>query len=165
MTDSKPKTKTALCSAVGVTRPTLDRYVSKGLDLDKYKDTDGFDVEGVRFEMVVLGYRPKADLDGLDATELEQLKRELEVRKLQQDIAHREVETELKTIKKDIENGQLVPLEDMQERDIARVLVVRNGLRALPRRLAQECQGLPVPEAEAIMERHMRNLCDQFAEM
>lgn len=77
----------------------------------------------------------------------------------------RERSAELRELKLALQRGELVPLEEIKSRDIARIAAVRSGLLTLPRRLAQELAGLTPAQLEAALTKQFRALLTRFSEM
>lgn len=72
---------------------------------------------------------------------------------------------ELSELRLQVERGNLVSVEAVKKRDLARIAVVKNGLLALPKAVAHEITGLGPKEIEAALARRVRELLHKFSRM
>ena len=72
-------------------------------------------------------------------------------------------ERERAELRQKIEAGEYIPLSEVKERDRARIAAVTSGLKTLPRRIAQECEGLTANQIEIKLREHFRDLRRKFA--
>ncbi len=62
-----------------------------------------------------------------------------------------------------VAEGKAILLEDVERERVARILEVRQALETLGARVVPQLQGLDVDEAIAIVDEHVRAICDRFA--
>lgn len=61
--------------------------------------------------------------------------------------------------------GELVHIDEIKARDIARIQMVKRGLQNLVKTLPPALQGMNMQEMESVIQNHTRNLLLQFSKM
>jgi phage terminase Nu1 subunit (DNA packaging protein) len=125
----------ALAEVIGVSRDTIDNYVSiHGMPkLDKGR----FNVyECVEWHRAHIYRNPNS-------------KSELEIERLRLDIEERRLDAEERA-------GKLLDRESVIKSVRSILLILRNTLNALPRKIATRCAGLTANEVESILSEHLR---------
>lgn len=59
--------------------------------------------------------------------------------------------------------GQLVEIEEVERGRVQRIMAVKKALLSLPRRLAPQVAGLDVRQAEAVIDKRIREIINDFA--
>lgn len=75
----------------------------------------------------------------------------------------KKVQAKLKALELAKAMGKLLPAEEVESREITRILVVKRALLAVPRTLAPQLVGLESREIEAVLMEKMRAVCTKFA--
>jgi phage terminase Nu1 subunit (DNA packaging protein) len=181
MATSGPRSYPELAQAIGRSVPTLHEYRRRGCPVRK---VDGvYPVEAIA-EWIRRNIRTKAgrprvrgprrkkpgqpaaagpDEDGqAQAGQEDEDYEELYIRER---ALKTQAQREREQLKHQIESGQYIPLEEVRKRDIERISVVKSGLLALPRRLAQELMGLTATQIEVLLRTRFRELLERFAAM
>jgi hypothetical protein len=157
VTKTLVRSQREVAEALGVTRKTICEWLGEGAP---GKDRGGYyDVERIhewRREKTKRGGTRDDNGTGVIST-AERLKR------AQAD--EREHKAKLAALELKIRLGQYVALDEIEKRDVERIKVVKTGLLSLPRRLAQEMEGLNANQREVMLKTRFRELLERFSRM
>jgi hypothetical protein len=81
------------------------------------------------------------------------------------EIEEKIAKAELAKLKLQMQKRELIPISEIKQRDVARIQMVKSGLFAMPRRLAQEMEGMSSVQREVVMRTRFRELLERFARM
>lgn len=59
--------------------------------------------------------------------------------------------------------GEVIPIEEVKKRDVARIAIVKRGLLAFADSLPQHLEGLSVREMKAVIQHRVRSLLERFS--
>lgn len=76
---------------------------------------------------------------------------------------YRKIQAQLKQIELDKAQGLLIPVEEVEDGRVARIMAVKRELLAVPRSLAPQLIGLEAREIEAMLTEKMREICGRFS--
>jgi phage terminase Nu1 subunit (DNA packaging protein) len=157
--NGKTKTIREIAEKLGVNEVTVYKWKREGAPV--FKEDGYYSVDRIQ-EWCEENKRSKSDTHQVsDDDEIRRLKTEL----LRARVTEKQFAGEIKEIKVKYETGQLIEREEMHERDIQRIAVVKSRLLALPRRLAQDMVGLNANQMETMMKTRFREILEQFASM
>lgn len=139
-----------LAAAVGISRRQLIRLRHRGLP----GGTGRYDVTEIRQWLAARGGGDESDGNERTRLELERLRAEVSFRRRRAQLAKVALEEH---------RGELILLEDVERERVARILEVRQALETLGARVVPQLQGLEVDEQIAIVDEHVRAICDRFA--
>lgn len=77
----------------------------------------------------------------------------------------RETQAALAALRLKIERREFMAIEEVRERDLARIYMVKHGLLGLARSAAAAVPGLDQKEAEVVLMRQVRDLLTRFSKM
>jgi phage terminase Nu1 subunit (DNA packaging protein) len=138
-------------AAVGVNQRTLYEWIAQGCP---GKTTRGYDIEAIREwgqENKGLGEEEEGRGDHARLKKAQADKEELRVK--------------LTALELEIKDGQYLPLDEVKERDLARIAVVKRGLLSIPTAVAGRVVGLQQKEIEVILRKAVRDLLEKFSRM
>lgn len=162
------KTIGQLAQYVGKRTDTVRTYRDKhGAPVEKTKH--GYSVDALRIWMDKHGYtqhrhsqRPdEAEDNGNSGDEVFSTRDRL----LRAQALEREAKAELAALKVKVEHGEFLPKEDVRNRDVARIAMVRRGLLALVKQLPPRLVGMNVGEMEIVLKEQIRGLLTRFSQM
>lgn len=151
-----------LADAVGKAPHTLHTYHSvHGAPLQRTKR--GYSISAMRNWMEEHGYTPGARLGPPESTPGN--RPQARDRLLSAQAEERETRAELARLQLAAARGEFMPKTDVQERDRARIQVVKRGLFGLVKSLPPRLLGLKPAEMEVVIKEHVRELLTRFAQM
>jgi len=160
----------ALAACLGVSVSTVHGWIfEKGMPAKK--TAKGYDVEAARTwaTLNVRGRnsrRKASDEAHPDDTKDDDTVHDLKQSLLEEQVRNQRETADGKRLKNEIARGLWVSLEEVKRRDLERIAVVRGGLLALPRRLAQEIAGIQdTNQVEARIAQRVRELLERFSKM
>jgi ribosomal protein L29 len=136
------RTLPQLSRELGVASRTLRNWIGEGMPV---RDDRTYDIEAIRAWRAGRDSRRKS-------TEAEELDNEIRRARL------RNLDLEYKA-----RVGQLVPKEDIDRRDVARVIAVKRELLAIPRALAKPLEHLEARKIEAILKDKIHQVIRKFS--
>ncbi len=141
-------------AACGVGRGTLIDWINQGCP---GKQAGGYDIEAIRAWRAENKGEVRGVADNGETTDAARLK------KAQAD--EREAKAALAVLQLAIQRGELLPIIQIKERDLARIAAVKRGLLALPKAMATRLVGLPQKEIEVALRTAVNELLQRFARM
>ena len=144
----------ALAAAVGRDPSLIPTYKAKGAPITR--GPEGYAVEPLLAWMEENIRKPAtAETDEKKLSERQLLLRAQRV--------ERECKARLSQIEVAIRTGRLVPVEQVKEKEVAKVQVVRQALLALPTAVAHHLVGLTAEQVRELLDRRIRDVLERFA--
>lgn len=164
-----------VAEALGLKSAGTIRRWRDELGLPLVRTSEGYDLDAIRAwaranvrmkaDSALHGDSGPGDPDAEPGESIPESLEELRKRYMVACTAEKQAAGELRALKLEIEKGLYVPLSEVQDRDLARIAVVKSGLLTLPRRIAQEVEGLKAGQVEVKLMKAFRELLVRFSKI